>query len=69
MASKALYIEVADMLKDQFMMTRNAERERVGKITLELAVIFKNDNRNFNAGKFFEAAGFPELTGKRMGLN
>lgn len=31
--------------------------------------MFKRDNPNFNAGKFFEAAGFPELTGTRMGLN
>jgi hypothetical protein len=44
-------------------------REAIRSITLEIAQMAKIDNRNFNAGKFFEAAGFPELTGTRMGLN
>jgi hypothetical protein len=63
------YIEIADMLNDQRMMTRNAERDRVSKITKELALIMKRDNRRFDAGKFFTAAGFPELTNSAQGLS
>lgn len=62
------YIEVAAMLKDQMMMTRGQQRDRVRKITLELALIMKNDNPRFKAGKFFDAAGFPELTNTQQGL-
>lgn len=38
-------------------------------VARELALMFKRDNSRFNAGRFFDAAGFPELTGTRMGLN
>lgn len=67
--SRKHYIEIAEMLNDQRLRTRNRERDRVGKITLELALIFKRDNPRFQAGRFFEAAGFPELTATRQGLN
>jgi hypothetical protein len=67
--SRKHYIEVAAMLNDQRLCTRNEERDRVRKITLELALIMKRDNSRFNAGKFLEAAGFPELVASRMELN
>jgi hypothetical protein len=63
------YIEIAAMLRDQMMMTRGQQRERVAKITLQLALIMKRDNPRFKASKFFDAAGFPELTGTQQGLN
>ncbi len=54
------YIATAEILKDN---------ETPSAIALELALMFKRDNPAFRAGKFFDAAGFPELTATRMGLN
>jgi hypothetical protein len=65
------YIEVAAMLNQQRMDTEGhpGQYHRVREITRELALIMKSDNPRFKAGKFFTAAGFPELTGTAQGLN
>jgi hypothetical protein len=70
------FIELAAMLNlqrvDALLMVHSdgtAEVDRVRAITLEIALICKRDNPRFKAGKFFEAAGFPELTGTRQGLD
>lgn len=73
------YIVIARMLKDQRPIRHNDESQMaksvcnaaehtLASVTLELATIFKQDNPRFKAGKFFDAAGFPELTNSRMGL-
>jgi hypothetical protein len=68
--SRKDYAEVASMLSDQHEQhTDPLARQAIADVTLELALIFKRDNPRFNAGRFFDAAGFPELTGTRMGLN
>lgn len=63
------YIEVAAMLNERREASRGQQRECVKSITLELALIFKRDNRRFVASRFFDAAGFPELTNTRQGLS
>jgi hypothetical protein len=63
------YIEIAAMLNENNAGGTEKEIARVRKITRELALIMKSDNPRFNAGKFFDAAGFPELTGTVQGLN
>ena len=69
------YIEIALMLNEQREASTGQSPAmvtamgRVRTITMELALIMKRDNPRFNAGKFFTAAGFPELTGTQMGLN
>jgi hypothetical protein len=65
------YIEVAAMLNQQRIDTKGhtGQYHRVREITRELAVIMKRDNPRFKAGKFFDAAGFPDLTATSMGLN
>lgn len=35
----------------------------------ELATILKEDNPRFDAGRFLEAAMYPELIGTKQGLN
>jgi hypothetical protein len=74
--SRKDYVAVAAMLSSEREHARNLAdgRERasvdaLARVARELALIFKQDNPRFNAGKFFDAAGFPELTGSRMGLN
>lgn len=66
--TKEHYIEIARMLKEQREEYPHNEYI-IGRITLELADIMKRDNPRFKAGQFFEAAGFPWLTGVRQGLN
>jgi hypothetical protein len=61
------YIEIAAMLNEQ--REGSACQTVLRTVTLELALIMKRDNPRFKAGKFFTAAGFPELTGTQMGLN
>ena len=68
------YIEIAAMLRSMEVNPDHcpscaAKHERTAIITRELALIMKRDNPRFNAGKFFEAAGFPELTNTSMGTN
>lgn len=60
------YIEVARIIRDA---QDSPHEPPLAFVTRELALMFKRDNPNFKAGKFFEAAGMPELTGTRMGLN
>lgn len=69
--SRKHYQEIAEMLNHRRTEYegRPMEMAALRSITQEMALIFKRNNRNFNAGKFFDAAGFPELTGTRMGLN
>lgn len=68
--SKSHYIEIAAILKVHNVHAPSDDsRETVGKIARELALTFKRDNPRFNAGRFFDAAGFPELTNTRQGLN
>lgn len=66
--SRKHYIEVAKILDDEPAHNAGALKER-RRIAIELALMFKRDDPRFNAGKFFAAAGLPELTGTRMGLN
>lgn len=72
--SRKHYTEMAAILAEHQGAFNAAEtpakrHEVMADITREFALMFKRDNPRFNAGKFFEAAGFPELTGSRMGLN
>lgn len=72
--SQKHYIEIAAMLKSMEVNPLHcdscaAKHERTSVITCELALIMKRDNPRFDAGRFFTAAGFPELTGTQQGLN
>lgn len=64
--SRKHYSEVAEILKSA---QESPHEPPLTFVARELALMFKRDNPRFNAGKFFDAAGFPELTGTRMGLN
>lgn len=67
------YIEIAAMLNEQrqseSVQGAYGQMDAIRNITLELAKIMKRDNPRFKAGKFFDAAGFPELTNTQMGLS
>jgi hypothetical protein len=65
------YIAVAAMLNQQRIDTKGhpGQYHRVREITRELASLMKQDNSRFKTGKFFEAAGFPDLTNTGMGTN
>lgn len=65
--SRKHYREVAEILQSAEDVT--TDREALAEVARELALMFKRDNPRFDAGKFFGAAGFPELTGTCMGLN
>lgn len=72
--TKKDYIAIAEMLHSMEVNPDHcpacyAKHERTEIITRELALIMKRDNPRFNAGKFFEAAGYPQLTATRQGLN
>jgi hypothetical protein len=73
--SRKHYTEVAAILSDQRRMLNRDSRpsacavDALSNVALEMALMFKRDNPRFAAGRFFDAAGFPELTGSRMGLN
>lgn len=68
--SRKHYTEVAEILRYARGHADNeGEESIVGIVARDLALMFKRDNPRFNAGKFFDAAGFPELTATRMGLN
>jgi hypothetical protein len=58
--SRKHYIEVATILRDA---QQSPHEPAIEFIARELALMFKRDNRNFNAGKFFDAAELPHLTG------
>lgn len=64
------YIAVAQIIKDRGDLSEFPQAKFViSQMTLDMALMFKRDNPRFKAGKFFDAAGFPELTATRMGLN
>jgi len=59
--SRKDYVEVAEILATEREYANDEERTRLANVAIKLALMFKRDNPRFNAGKFFEAAGFPEL--------
>lgn len=63
------YIEVASILKNarEDIADTNGEVACVRHVTRELARMFRRDNSAFDAGRFFDAAGFPELSGSLNG--
>jgi hypothetical protein len=64
------YIAVAQIIRDRGDLTEYPQAQFVVRqMTLDLALMMKSDNRRFDAGKFFDAAGYPELTGTKQGLN
>jgi hypothetical protein len=65
-ASKKLYIEVAEAIRDDCRPAFSNDEAR--RITGKLAIVFKRDNPRFKASTFFEAAGYPELTNTQHGL-
>ena len=58
--SRKHYIEVAEILRDAQQLRHEPVIDFIAR---ELALMFKRDNRNFNAGKFFDAVELPHLTG------
>lgn len=57
------YIEVAEILNSHRAQLDNEYSTNVlREVTRDMALMFKRDNPRFDAGKFFDAAGFPRLT-------
>jgi len=72
------YIAIAAIINENrtgavLLANTNGEKEVALKtlacVTKDLAVTMKRDNPRFKAGKFFDAAGFPELTNTSQGLS